>query len=137
MTIWNVSSIYHKDNTISYIVLPYDLMGTISTYLKYGKLSDLFCFLKYCRIKRKSADKLVEKLTNKIKLLYRWDITLYRENEENCPYTITNIPANNEEEAIEYAKNFVAENGFFVESYDQIIDLLIVKEISKNYEVIN
>ena len=57
MTIWNVSHVYNKKDKINYIVLPYNLKGTILVHLKYYNVIKLFKFLKNSRLTEKSAIK--------------------------------------------------------------------------------
>lgn len=61
MTIWNVSPIYYGDNKVRYTVLPYNLKGTISIYLKHDKLRRLISFLLNSRLSENSARKYAEK----------------------------------------------------------------------------
>lgn len=60
MTIWNVSPLYTKDDTVTYTVLPYDLAGTIRNYFKYNKPYKLIGFLKNSRLTEKSAQKYAD-----------------------------------------------------------------------------
>lgn len=61
MTIWNVSPIYYGDDKVRYTVLPYNLQGTIVSYLKHDKLKRLVVFLLNSRLTEKSARKYAEK----------------------------------------------------------------------------
>ena len=61
MTIWNVSLIYYGNDKVRYTVLPYNLQGTIVSYLKHDKLKRLVVFLLNSRLTEKSARKYAEK----------------------------------------------------------------------------
>lgn len=62
MTIWNVSPIYYGDYKVRYTVLPYNLKGTVSSYLKYDKIRRLITFILNSRLSEKSARKYAERL---------------------------------------------------------------------------
>lgn len=60
-----------------------------------------------------------------------YTVTLY-EN-ENMPYIIKNIKAENDNEAIYKAKKIVATNGYFpYMTEEQIMNILIVKNVIKD-----
>lgn len=60
-----------------------------------------------------------------------YTVTLY-EN-ENMPYIIKDIEAENDNEAIYKAKKFVATNGYFpYMTEEQIMSILIVKNVVKD-----
>lgn len=61
MIIWNISPIYYGDDKVRYTVLPYNLKGVITSYLKYDKITRLFDFLKNSRFTEESARKYVDK----------------------------------------------------------------------------
>ena len=70
------------------------------------------------------------------KIDIRYTVILYYLNNGELPYVINNIEANDKDEAISKAKDFVANNGFFGNMYKKdIIEKLIVSKITM--EVVN
>ena len=60
-----------------------------------------------------------------------YTVTLYEY--KNMPYIIKDIEAEDENEAIHKAKNFVATNGYFpYMTEEQIMNVLIVKNVVKD-----
>lgn len=56
-----------------------------------------------------------------------YSVKLYEQNNQNMPYIINDIEADNENEAIDKAKEFVATYGYFPSmKKDKIKSLLVV-----------
>ena len=66
MIVWNVSAAYiDQENKIKYVVLPYNLFGTIAAHIKYHTPFSVFWdFIKNSRLTKKSAMKYAEKRNN-------------------------------------------------------------------------
>ena len=62
MTIYHVDRCYKPDDTIHYIVSPYDLIGTVERFVKYYGFMGLIDFLKMSRFSEKRANQLVYKM---------------------------------------------------------------------------
>lgn len=73
---------------------------------------------------------------NSISLNDTWSVTVYDIEYKNFTYTVNNIIAINEEEAIFKAKKFVASNGYFPGlSIKQTMNMLKVEKVErKTYE---
>ena len=62
-----------------------------------------------------------------------YTVTLYEYKTKNMPYVIKCIEADNENEAIYKAKNFVATNGYFPNmTEEQIMNVLNIENIIKD-----
>lgn len=62
ITIWNVSPMYCKGDTLKYVVLPYSLRGTLTLYMGNKNLKDLFAFLKRSKLNKYKAQLFANKL---------------------------------------------------------------------------
>lgn len=62
MTLYVVLKNFDADDNLYYDVSPYNLKCTISCYLKYYRLKDLFEFLDKSRLSEKQAKKLATKM---------------------------------------------------------------------------
>ena len=62
MTIYHVHKCYRPDDTIHYIVSPYDLMGSITSFVELYGIKILFDFLKMSRFSEKRANQLANKM---------------------------------------------------------------------------
>lgn len=67
MTIYHVHKCYRPDDTIHYIVSPYDLMGSITSFAELYGIKELLDFLKTSRFSEKRANQLADKM-NKLHL---------------------------------------------------------------------
>lgn len=69
MTIYHVHKCYRPDDTIHYIVSPYDLilMGSITSFAELYGIKELLDFLKMSRFSEKRANRLADKM-NKLHL---------------------------------------------------------------------
>lgn len=66
MTLYSVMPAYDKNNHLYYQVLPYDVIGTIHNHFKfYNGLFSLIPFLLSCRLSRKRANRVANKLQNR------------------------------------------------------------------------
>ena len=69
---------------------------------------------------------------NSISLNYTWSVTVYDKEYKNFTYTVNDIIAISEEEAIFKAKKFVASNGYFTGlDIKQAMDMLKVEKVEK------
>lgn len=66
MTIYTVLKHYDNNDNSYYDVSPFNLKGTISCYLRYYNLKELFSFLKMSRLSKKQAKKLAEKMNKSL-----------------------------------------------------------------------
>lgn len=66
MTIYTVLKHYNNTDNLYYDVSPFNLIGTISCYLKYYNLKELLSFLKMSRFSEKQAKKIAEKMNNSL-----------------------------------------------------------------------
>lgn len=67
MTIYHVHKCYKPNNTMHYIVSPYDLMGSITSFTELQGIKTLINFLKMSRFSEKRANQLADKM-NKLHL---------------------------------------------------------------------
>lgn len=66
MTIYTVLKNYDNNDNLYYDVSPFNLIGTISCYLKYYSFTELLSFLKMSRLSEKQAKKLAEKMNKSL-----------------------------------------------------------------------
>lgn len=69
MTIYTVYAVlknYDNNDNLYYDVSPFNLIGTISCYLKYYSFTELLSFLKMNRLSEKQAKKLAEKMNKSL-----------------------------------------------------------------------
>lgn len=67
MTIYHVHKCYRPDDTIHYIISPYDLLGSITSFTKLYGIKTLIDFLKMSRFSKKRDNQLADKM-NKLHL---------------------------------------------------------------------
>lgn len=73
MTIYTVYAVlknYDNNDNLYYDVSPFNLIGTISCYLKYYSFTELLSFLKMSRLSEKQAKKLAEKMNKSLNSNY-------------------------------------------------------------------
>lgn len=70
MTIYTVLKRYDNTDNLYYDVSPFNLIGTISCYLKYYSLKELLSFLRMSRLSEKQAKKLAEKMNKSLNSNY-------------------------------------------------------------------
>lgn len=62
MTIYHVHKCYRPDDTIHYLISPYDLLGSITSFAELYGIKTLFNFLKMSRFSEKRANRLANKM---------------------------------------------------------------------------
>jgi len=66
VTIYVVLKHYDNNDNLYYDASPFNLAGTISCYLKYHSLKELFPLFKMSRLSEKQAKKLAEKINSSL-----------------------------------------------------------------------
>lgn len=66
MTIYVVLKHYDNNDNLYYNVSPFNLMSTISCYLKYYNLKELLSLLKMSRLSKRQAKILAEKINKSL-----------------------------------------------------------------------